>query len=245
MGELNDYLALKKADIAIILETKLRTGDTLDFDNFSIERQDRINQRNTGYGRGGGVLILIKSGINYKRIKNFQTSIEHVAISLNNNTMIVGTYAPPWLNMTINDLSPFFTTNSRCLLLGDLNAKHTHWNNHINNRNGHILHEYLQDNANLQLLYTDEPTHHPLDQNSMPSYIDIGINKGLTNLTELRTETALNSDHLPVQITLDDDGVQERRTVFDYTNFNWPKYRQQLNRLTVIQLNKLKRFKNN
>lgn len=224
----------RKVDIAIVLETKLRNEDKLDIQHYKIERQDRPDRRTTGYGRGGGVIILIKNGIPYKRLPNLRTTIEHVAITLKNNVTIAGAYAPPWLNMTENDLTPFFTITSRCLLLGDLNAKHTLWNNHINNRAGLLLHQYIHDNDHLQLLYTDEPTHYPLDNNNIPSYIDIGINKGLRGLSDLQTETALNSDHLPVWVVWNESRETTQQTVYDYTNFNWPLYRQRLNEATII-----------
>lgn len=159
--------------------------------------------------------------------------LEHVSIQLENGVLVNGVYVSPIQPIAERDISVFFPANSQSLLLGDLNARHRFWNNHRNNRKGTILCDYIHSDDQLQLLYTDTPTHYPTN-NMTPTYIDIGINKGLRDVSELVTVNALNSDHIPVCLRWGERRNVVNQTVFSYQNFNWNLYRQRLNELTVI-----------
>ncbi|KAL1508994.1 hypothetical protein ABEB36_003803 [Hypothenemus hampei] len=103
---------------------------------------------------------------------------------------------------------------AKTLLLGDLNAKHSFWNNNTNNTNGNTLYQYLLDDCTLQLHYTTVPTFHAYNYDTS-AYVDIGISKGMNELSDLQTEMVLNADHLPIYIS-------------------WTKYRKILNQTIII-----------
>lgn len=212
----------------MISETKLRDGDRIAFGGFEVVRADRQNTR----GRGGGVAIIINKKIKFK-IVNLTSRIENVAMELENGVMIIAAYSPPNSHLSPQDFHNFFPPNKKSLLLGDLNARHRLWNNLRSNSQGNVIADFLENNPLLQLLYTSTPTHYPLNGNT-PSYIDIGINNGLTNLSELRTDDALSSDHLPILLTWNEPNSYGSETVFSYKQFNWRQYRAYLNDRTVI-----------
>lgn len=218
IGEFIFYLNSRKLDVACVCETKLNQSDKLKIRNFVIERADRPN------ARGGGVAIIINSTVNYKRIAPFQTSIEHVSVELENNTIITCIYAPPTNDFSINDLSALFPQNKKTLIIGDFNARSRLWKNRRQNRRGTTLADFVMLRHDVQLLHTNTPTHYPPNGMS-PSYVDLALNCGLRHLSDLTVENALSSDHLPIHLTLDGEKLADKRIFFSYRNFNWDLYK--------------------
>lgn len=214
--------------IIFLNETRLRPEQTLKYANYHTERQDRLN--NTG----GGVACLIHKTINYRRIKNLQTRIEHVTLELNNNVWISGGYAPPESIRDANDIEVFFPLNMRAILIGDLNAKHTTWINPRNNAAGRILFNHIINNPDLLIHHPDQPTRYPSTQNGRPSTIDIALTKHINDV-QMYTKTTLCSDHLPIFVewkNYNPERAQQR--VYSYKNINWASFRQRLSDITTI-----------
>ena len=136
------------------------------------------------------------------------TNLSTITIKLN-NILITGCYARPYLNMSNIDLDTIFNQGSQIMVIGDLNCKHITWNNNVNNKNGTLLNKYLIDN-NLQILYTQKPTLIPYN-NTTPSYIDVVLNKNITDLPDPQTLDELSSDHLPVLIKWKADVQTEQK----------------------------------
>lgn len=68
---LADFLIRQKINLALITETHLRPEVNFSMPNFHFLRLDRRNAGN----RGGGVAIIIRSGINFTQMPHFNTSI--------------------------------------------------------------------------------------------------------------------------------------------------------------------------
>ena len=189
VGEVISFLTQYKIDILIITETKLTANYKLKIRNYQIHRKDRTL-------RGGGVAILIKHTIPHSVLNTINTQIEQISIKLRNGVVISGCYAKPRLSINNNDFDVIFNQSRQVLALGDFNARHTAWRNHVNNRNGHFLHDYAIAN-NIQVLETPQPSHHP-SNNTRPTFIDLVLNKNILNLPDPLILDKLPSDHLPL-----------------------------------------------
>lgn len=221
VNELIYYLALKKIHIACICETRLTNADKVKLRNYKIERVDRPNNR------GGGVLILIENSINYKLLHQFQSPIEHVSIELESGIIITSVYAPPTRNFSLNDIEALFPYRKRTLILGDFNARSRLWNNRRQNRRGTVLADFVLARDDVQLLHTDTPTHYP--SNGMtPTYIDLGLNYGLRDLTDPTTDNALSSDHLPIHLTWKSGRTKINNFIYSYKSLNWNLFRKNI-----------------
>lgn len=225
-GDLHYAINHYKPKIIFLNETKLGPTDKLKLKNYTTIRADRNHL-------GGGVACLIDKTIQHKRISNIRTGIEHITIEINNNLWISGGYAPENSIQAENDLGVFFPRNARALLVGDLNAKQTAWMNNRNNRAGNILLNFILNNPNITLHHPDAPTHYPSNGNT-PSILDIALTKGMTDIN-IRTETTLSSDHLPIFIKWKDHPPNaQHQLTYDYKNVNWTTFRQRLNNITAV-----------
>lgn len=232
MSELIHFLSIYKVDIMCISETKLTDIDRIKIRHFSVHRQDRTQRR------GGGVAILVRARIPHKLLNiNLQSSVEHIIIKLSDDTHIVACYNPPSNTLTHNDLDNLISPFPRVLLMGDLNARHIAWKNHVNNTSGLNLYTYTLNN-NVALLHTSTPTHIPLN-GMTPTYIDIVLNKNITQYIQLSTKNELNSDHLPVFFSISSNINTQNYTnlAWTYNNANWDQYKNLINQNLQINNN--------
>ena len=213
IGELIHYIDKHNVDIIIISETRLDENIKLKFKKFKTYRQDVSARR-------GGIALLIRQNIPHQLIQNIDTIIENITIKLQNKTIICGAYAKPRIRINDKDYDNIFNLGNKVLILGDLNCRHKSWNNKLNNRNGNNLLHYIEQH-NIQIKTTNIPTHYP--ENSMtPTYIDIGINKNITKISELTVHKELSSDHLPIYIELYDKINTDNETkTWTFKNTNW------------------------
>ena len=120
-------------------------------------------------------------------------------------------------------------------MLGDFNAHHPAWNSLTScgggRRRGETILDAVND-SNLVLLNTDEHTRLP--PNGLSSSPDLTlISAHLAPDTTWRTHTQLNSDHVPISISFNNDNPPTRRRK-SYTNFrlaDWDAFRAETERL--------------
>jgi hypothetical protein len=132
------------------------------------------------------VLLLVKQGIQHDRIIVAGiTALEHVEIMVhsppNRKLLIVSGYNPPHKELVKEELEAIFGTTTPTVLLGDLNSKHTVWNNRLTNKRGKLLLQFCL-NRNISIKAPAEPTHFPTI--GQPSVIDAVLAKGCA-LTDL------------------------------------------------------------
>ena len=121
------------------------------------------------------------------------------------------------------------------LVVGDFNAHHSAWNSRTTcdgaRRRGEAVLDAVND-SNLVLLNTDEHTRLPT--NGLSSSPDLTlISAHLAPDTTWRTHTRLNSDHLPISISFNNDNPPTRRRK-SYTNFrlaDWEAFRAKTEQL--------------
>lgn len=229
LTELTHYLTDKDIDIALLTETKLTNADNkIKIKNYHIYRTDRPTH-------GGGVAIAIKNEIPHVPIDVSHTDLEIVGIKLQNNTNIYSLYIRPYYPLRPQEIDNVINRHSKAIIAGDLNCRHTTWNNHTNNANGLTLHNYVLNN-DVNIHYTSEPTHFP-PNGSTPTFIDLIINKNVNNLSDPHTDTDLSSDHNPVIFQLKNQHTPypTPKTWRSYKNTDWDKFRRYITH--KIQIN--------
>ena len=229
VGELTHFLNEHKIDIIALSETKLTPNLTLTIRNYTTYRTDRTR-------RAGGVAILVKNTLAHTLLPQTASHIEHVSIKLSNGVVIASCYSPPTKTITNADLDALVSQAPRVMALGDFNAKHTTWKNHKNNKNGETVFEYATNNA-IQILGTPTPTFHHtrFTDRQGHSYIDLIINKNVTNLQDPQTLTELSSDHNPVVINWPTNMEPEPGpTTWLLGNVDWKRFKKELDANIVI-----------
>ncbi|GFT76831.1 hypothetical protein NPIL_94391 [Nephila pilipes] len=90
-----------------------------------------------------------------------------------------------------------FRNRSNCLVLGDLNAKHHTWSptSRVKAAGNSVF--KFSHTFDVDILAPNDPIHYPNNQNYLPLTIDLGISRGLQNIT-VSTSLELPSDHYPV-----------------------------------------------
>ena len=98
------------------------------------------------------------------------------------------------------DLDTLRNVVPNVIIIGDLNSRHKAWDCHINNHNGLTLYNYSLINC-CSIMYPDEPTHYPAN-GTIPTTIDLAVNKNVSNVTGPEVLNELVSDHKPIQFKI-------------------------------------------
>lgn len=224
LAELTDFAFRFEVDIILINETKLLKSDKCHINNFKCYRKDRESKN-----REGGGALFIRNGISHSELPVQTEDIEAHAIRLNdNNIIIVSCYNPPQTNINRNDLYRIFSLNNKVIAIGDLNSKHPQWHCKQTNINDRILYNYMLEH-NINIEFTDNYTLYPYN-GTLPSNVDILINKNVQNITKPITINELDSDHLPILVTINDKTIKRSYPKYlDYKNANWSSFRTNIN----------------
>ncbi|KAK9717207.1 Endonuclease-reverse transcriptase [Popillia japonica] len=130
----------------------------------------------------------------------------------------------PRLRLTEAVIAELFDRTSRHLVIGNLNARHTNWNNANNNANGTVLSNFTE-RSNIVIQHPDEPTCYP-HNGQTPSTIDVVLNKGIALLGECRVVHGSSSDHCPILVTVRTGAtLQEDEPHLDFLTTNWAQFR--------------------
>lgn len=229
--EFTQFLRDHNIDIMLINETRLTPKCNFNVAGYNVIRKDRDNNK-----AQGGVLILIKTVINYSKVSLKTVSIESVAIRLVNNTIFASVYNPPRTKIYARDLETIFGLGNKVLIYGDLNAKSTAWNCKIGNPNGKIVYSFALKNT-VKILAPDNYTLYPYS-NTLPSIVDIGLIKNINCHIEINTHDELNSDHIPVVISVNNitNYAYAETEFFDYMRADWNKFRNIISDKLVLNL---------
>lgn len=145
-NSLLSFLKIHNPDIAALNETKLNPKHNIDFKDYDVIRRDRPNAV-----QGGGVAILVKKTLKFKRIvlseveqfKNLEIIIISFCLADNQKLYIIAAYAPYGERLSFNqEIDKLFQIlqlddpNNYYVMAGDLNAKHTSWLNQSCNTRG-------------------------------------------------------------------------------------------------------------
>jgi hypothetical protein len=94
--------------------------------------------------------------------------------------------------------------NSRFIIGGDFNAKHTHWGSRLVTTKGHELYKAVTDTG-CEIVCTGKPTYWPTDPKKFQDLIDFFVVKNIsTNCIKIEEGFDLNSDHSPIYPAVSD-----------------------------------------
>ncbi|GBO22578.1 putative RNA-directed DNA polymerase from transposon X-element [Araneus ventricosus] len=220
INQLKYFLLDWKPDVLALQETHLNPRDTLKFPNYSSYRTNRLTHRLSG------TEILIRNSIYHHPTPIASTTFENTTIELHlpDSTPITisSIYRPPHGSISTLELNNIFNSNSKCITVGDFNAKHRAWSWGTWNCKVTIIHDYIC-NKNLFLLAPCEPTHFPNHSNN-PSTLDFGNLKNFSS-GDANSINALSSDRNPVSFEIDINvNLPAISKIIKTTN--WSKFKQ-------------------
>ena len=205
---LQTFMTRYNVDIACITETHFAPGETFSISGYNCYRSDR-NSRTAA----GGVAILTRKNLKHHESAVQTTSIETVAISIElvniKQLKIICGYRQPNKKLQEEDVRNMFTDNGPSILVGDLNCKNQYWGCRTNNPNGILLNTY-STNYQLTVMTPAEFTYYPHRNDYQPDILDIVVAKKLTVPLRQTVIHELDSDHLPVLISLSEEPIQQK-----------------------------------
>ena len=246
-NEIESFLHDENIKVACIQETKLRPASEVSFGNFAIWQKDRPT------GGGGGVAFLIHHDLEFSPIDTSAITandniIEIIAAKIHFNHASLNVYSiyiPP-ASSCPPDYAPNFDeilhhSDGDAILLGDFNAHHAGWSS-LDDARGASLVDAV-DSSSFYIANEDHHTRLPTSGN--PSSPDVSIASAhLVNDLSWSVPTVengsfsarpLNSDHLPIVITVADPLLQQAtpsiRQTKTYVNFhraNWANFTRDL-----------------
>ena len=232
--DLQTHVAIGKLDVIAITETWLNDSiNDLEIlpSTFTIHRKDRG-------GRGGGVLLAVRSNIQCFRRMDLETDCELLwceVFPVPSYSYFIGVfYRPPNNDLKclqelakslekLEDLS----NRSRVLLLGDFNLPDIDWNV-ISPLHPSQLSDFFCDCIVNQFCLTqvvDSPTH-------SDSILDLILTDSPENIMDINIGECLgSSDHNIINFTLVTQvtrPLQPSKLVYNYKNANWDCFRTEL-----------------
>lgn len=225
-GELLHYLDNSNILMMGINETKFKPNTKFKPRNYEILRKDSIDGQ-------GGVVVLIKKNFSFQEVKRpVLDDLEAICVRIPDNTHIIFMYVRPKKTIPNQILNDLFSVSRKVIIIGDLNARHTSWNNISDNPFGKHLYNFSIYN-NIVINFADVYTHCPLN-GTHPSNLDIALIKNVVT-SDLVAENDLPSDHIPVKLEIGHIGTQNREPTFDYSKANWKLYKAMLNNFPISQ----------
>lgn len=221
------HLQKYKIDICLINETHLKPFHTFKIQNYIIYRNDREP------GKGGGTAIAIKHGIPHKRIHLpplLSLEATGVIVPINNvETLLGAVYKPPDRLLAVHDITELSTLTDKCILAGDLNAKHTAWHSRLINRAGAELYRYHLNN-DININAPTAPTRYHWGR-GMGDVLDIVIYKNINISGDITVLHELPSDHLPIHFQILEGVKCNKAPQYIVKNTNWGDYQVLLSNL--------------
>ena len=239
-AELSRFLKRYNVGICCLQETKLRDGDRWapSFPGFNLVPRNRPNRG------GGGIAFLIRfditfSPIDLSNLRDLNDNVELQAIKIHQGDSafsIFNVYSPP--ASSINNVPVDFTplldfASDDFLLVGDFNAHHGLWFSSAVDARGRALAESIDSSA-VVCLNEDSHTRRG-SANSASSSPDITLaSASFAPSLSWSTVDTLNSDHLPVLVSVASMSSplnQPRRSFTNFRRANWSGFTEELESL--------------
>lgn len=212
-------------DVIGLNETWLKESIQFNIGGYCVVRGDRDDGK-------GGIALLIKNSIAFNIINlsniNLPIKFQNLIIELN-NCFISLIYNPPDVSVPKNYFT-HLTASVGCknlLIMGDFNAQNKIWGSGINNRNGFLVADILEDHG-LYFLNNGEATRiTPPNQNKSVPDLIFGTSRFLRTFSFNIMHNYIGmSDHFPVLCTSLSNNEPEfiTRTKFNTKKANWVKY---------------------
>ena len=236
--ELSVFIKKHNVIVAAIQETKLNPASRdPKFDGFVVVRRDRARDR------GGGLLFLVHHALSYIHVNLDNVypncpcvELQGISVIVDNKPItIVNLYVPPASSCPPSfsfDIGPLldFLDGGDALVLGDANAHHDSWFSTLHDPRGDAL-SLAIDSSPFISINADTPTRLP--PNGSPSSPDISlVTAHLATSFSWSTSTTLNSDHLPILISILDSipPVRPTRSFINFKLARWRDFREEVER---------------
>lgn len=231
--ELFDFLERHKVDVGIVTETWLQQKHAFFHPNFLCVRSDRAS---SDAERGGGVMIVIRRGIKFSDLNISTRAIESVGISISTadgDLHIIAAYFPGARRRSIwtqfrRDIATLTRRAEPYFVVGDLNARHRHWNCSKANKAGSLLYQEAAS-RNFFIHFPDSFTFQPAGR-GRPSTLDLSLSNNLLDMTKPITLNELSSDHLPVMfnVSLSHPILQTVPKFRCYARADWSRFQREI-----------------
>ncbi|KAJ8919433.1 hypothetical protein NQ315_016531 [Exocentrus adspersus] len=187
-------------------------------------------------GRGGGVSVAIKRGIDHYMLQVPQLdTIEAVAVGIRTSrygeVAVASCYHPPGRTILEQDIEALLTVGPRVIAIGDFNAKSQDWNSRQQNPSGAALRRFLEDTDNVEAIGPIEPTYDGQGRFA-PDVLDIALLKAIPAATDITSLDEGSSDHNPVLLTMGAHAPEE--DIIVKRNTDWAGFRAAMQRSTAI-----------
>ena len=232
MEELLNHLETEKILVAAIQETKLTSKSKVKkTPNYSLVRKDR------GTNKGGGLAFLVHESIPFHQEKtpvnlDSDKHLESLTINIpskSGDLMIRNVYIPPTASCDqqyqppINNI--FDDLNNTSLILGDFNSHHESWYSEDNqDTRGNLIIDTIASKS-FGIINEDQPTRVTATASTAPDLSIASVN--IMPTTTWSVDKILNSDHLPITISVQADIIKCRagkRTYINFDKADWTKF---------------------
>jgi hypothetical protein len=178
--------------VALFSETHLKPHERFSIQNYHLYRNDRQP------GRKGGTAIAVKKGIPHSHVDLPPlVSVEATGVCIpigNKEILLAAVYKSPGRTCSDADITELLSLRHKCILAGDLNAKHPSWNSAVSNPSGEKLLQFF-DRNDFEISAPQCPTHY--SQGKSGDVLDIEVHKNI-RLSNVIVSDILDSDHLPI-----------------------------------------------
>jgi hypothetical protein len=178
--------------VALFSETHLKPHERYSIQNYHFYRNDRQP------GRKGGTAVAVKKGIPHSHVDLPPLiSVEATGVYTpigKREILLAAVYKSPdrtWSDAHIAELVNF---RHKCILAGDLNAKHPSWNSAVSNTSGEKLLQFFDGN-DFEISAPQCPPHYSPGGNG--DILDTVVHKNI-RLSNVIVSDILYSDHLPI-----------------------------------------------
>jgi exonuclease III len=155
--ELSKQLQDRNIDVALFSETHLKPNERFYTPNYNFYRIDRHP------GMKGGTAVAVRKGIPHNHVNLpplISIEATGVCISIGNNKILLAAlYKSPGRAWSDADITELLSFRKKCILAGDVNAKHPFWNSRVSNPSGEKLLN-LFDLDDFEISAPQCPTHY-------------------------------------------------------------------------------------
>lgn len=222
---------LKKYSPDIVAVNEVKTKRKLKFKNYEVRNNIRKHKK------GGGVLMLVKKGIEFEDVNPsiFENGNETVSVNLllEDKTKILfsAIYCPPDKQLNKRLIKDLVRINKNCIITGDLNAHRKETGSTKTDIRGRQLtevinaHHLTMKNAGMQTYenFTTGKTDH-LD-------VVLGTQSIENKVGKIFIGDKIGSDHFPILFDVNLKPMKITRTLparFQFQKANWEKYKSEL-----------------
>ena len=247
--ELEKLLFEGKYDMAVIQESKL-TAKKPDpkFKDYIVYRQDRCVGRSnsaTDIGAGGGVITLVKRGMQHTVNTTRPTAVDDLTTDWLNITLhcedcdieVINLYKPPIRQAADDDRTQKFNPNAlpkgkHTIICGDFNSHCPLWDPFLDeDQDGKDIYDWVNNN-DFTIANTGSATRINPGDGSLSSPDITLCHVEMVNKIEWRPEPKGSSDHLPITIDISIKPVnnqsRKQHTYWNYKKANWEVYRSKI-----------------